>query len=281
MDESVKIPKANRTIIVAPGPTISSLNDVKEFDLAIFIGDSFKRTSLRSPKQNIYVRANTEYPNLLNEVHAKDLREFDGSIYIASSVMESQTPVFLLVKEFLEGKNVFLFDQRHFGGKDCAPKKDCCNSKMGITLQEILQTKAGLPHHYSPGMTVLAHAISIALIAGSKKITIIGADLPLNAKKYVYGGLNHAKFSAKKYYVKIWKLISGKYSMDALLENVRFKVAKVLLGDRAPSIFAQDYVELYTDFQYLADVAAILGTSISVVGEESTLRKIHGFISAH
>ena len=60
---------------------------------------------------------------------------------------------------------------------------------------------------------------------------------------------------------------------------IRFghRIALTLLGAKAPSVFAEDHIELLTDFQYLADAAAMKGIMLRANGEHSLFRRIPGF----
>jgi hypothetical protein len=270
--------RANSVILVAPGPTIEDLPDLRLYDLAFFMGDSFKRTSQRAAR-NVYIRANTEYPKLNEPDHVSDLLAFDGDLILASSVLESSSPVSELALTHIPKKNVYLFDQRHFSGKNCPQDKPCCDSKLTPTLQEILAKKAGVSHHYSEGATVLVHAIAIALLLDSKKIDIFGADLPLSRKNYTYGGKSSQSdpVSLMASLQKKTRIALGMTVVD-LVRLAAEKVGMALLGSKAPSVFAHDFLELFCDFQYLSDCAAMFGCELRAYGEHSNLHKGPGTI---
>lgn len=269
-----------KVILVAPGPTISSMPELTSYDLAIFMGDSFLRTAKRSIR-NIYVRANTEFPRLDNPAHVARLMEFEGEILLASSVMESDAPVLELARQALPGKNVYVFDQRHFSQQNCAPLSTCCEGKMPVTLQELLARKANFKHHYSQGATVLLHALAIGLLFGAKEIEVFGADLPLRRSQYVYGGTTaHPQPRGLKNSLLVLKRkfkTLRSVSLGFTFQYLRKLAALRLLGDNSPSVFADDAFSLASDFQYLSDCAAILGARISVFGPNSNLLKIAGF----
>jgi len=275
-EKFIKETRASSVILVAPGPTIENLPDLRLYDLAVFMGDSFKRTSRRAAR-NVYIRANTEYPKLSEPEDISDLLAFDGDLLLASSVLESARPVSELAIANIPAKNVYLFDQRHFAGQDCLQNGPCCDSKLTITLQEMLAQKVGMKHHYSEGATVLLHALALALLVEAKQIDIFGADLPLVRNRYTYGGKapqgepgsflatlrNRCRIALSMTPLDLFRLAS---------ENAGF----ALLGAKAPSVFAEDFVGLFCDLQHLSDCSAILGCKIQAFGQESNLSKILG-----
>tara|TARA_B110000503_G_C7170569_1_gene424030 strand:- start:7040 stop:7870 length:831 start_codon:yes stop_codon:yes gene_type:complete len=275
--------------LVAPGPTLSQIDTVADYDLAIFVGDSFKRTKFRA-KSNAYMRANTEYPRLDVDAHIDDLGDFVGDLIFASSVMESNESVSTLGERALGGRDFFVFDQRHFGGSNCSRPGSCCKHALEITIQEQLAESIGIGHHYSEGTTVLAHALALAILLGPLTIDIVGADLPLKRGLYVYSKSGSGFTAAEE---KSW--ISKEMAMHKMVRRLKIatslgpkrlfgvlkhKLALALLGNQAPSVFAEDFIELLTDFQYLADAAAHKKIDLRVHGKDSLLNRVAGFSSA-
>lgn len=268
-----------RTIIVAPGPTVSLSEGPSwpEYDVAIFVGDSYDRTSYRAT-YNYYVRQNTESPRLDDEDDLAALSQF-SAIYLASSLKESNVPVEQLADSNLPDKNVFLFDQRHFGGRPCSPFSDCCGDRLGETIQEIFAEWSFTNILYSPGSTTLSHALAIALMHSPAVVDIVGADLPLRVGDYVYRGDKespHMRFqpvstNRLKKFLKLDKSARNQY--------LRMRAMVAILRYQAPSAFAESFVELVSDFQFFAVVARYKSIDLGVYGKHSLLAKLGGIAS--
>jgi hypothetical protein len=272
-------------ILIAPGPTLSQIDANAAYDLAIFVGDSFKRTGYRA-KSNAYMRANTEYPRLDVDAHVEDLGDFEGDLIFASSVMESTESVSSLGEKALGHRDFFIFDQRHFGGSSCSHPGPCCEHALEVTIQEQLAESIGIEHHYSEGATVLAHALALAILLSPTQIDIIGADIPLKKISHIYADLelemvprelNRGRIAAA-YNTLVARLrIAINLSPKNTLRVVRRHIALLLLGSQSPSVMAEDFIELLTDFQYLSDAAAFRGIRLRANGQHSLFRRIPGY----
>lgn len=258
--------------IIAPGPSLKNLDSLESFSAAFFVGDSYLRTNLRA-RANYYVRANSESPRLDNATDMRPLLEGGFELFIASSVMESETPVRELASE-LEAK-ITLFDQRHFGGEDCAKPSSCCVDKIQPTIQEYLARTVGWDHIYSQGPTVLLHALALGLISSPRNISIFGAGVPLKQADYTYFRDVMAKQSSAR---SIFQKMSFRKLRNLILSPrvLRFRIARLILGMDAPSILAEDIVELIADLQYVSDASMQLGVSLTNATPGSTLSRIHG-----
>lgn len=272
-DLLTKFQNLGRVALVGPGPSMSSLDDKADYDLTIFIGDSFLRKKWNFGKQ-IFVRANTEFPSLENPRHVEALKRFNGDIAIASSVMESRISLQKLVQVHLPEKNVYLFDQRHFSNLNCTPKNFCCQHKQEPTIQEEVSRRFGLRHHYSEGSTVFLHALSIAIMMESKSIDIFGVDLPLKVKKYEYAPA--AKLPSRGQSQKLGRLGNISPKPAFLIKSLARRLFFILMPNHAPSVFAEDYLHLFQDLQILSDVASFAGVKLSASGNRSLLLKFPG-----
>jgi hypothetical protein len=269
--------RGKKLAIVAPGPSLSEMKSLDPFEAAIFVGDSHLRTKMRS-RENFYVRANTEYPRLdLPEQFAPLILE-KFHLILASSVMESQVSVEELSRKFQSKVEITLFDQKHFLGAECMPQKACCKSIIKPTIQEFLAERIGWHHHYSPGSTVLLHAIAIAILTNPKEITIFGAALPLRQHEYTYLVNETQKLGAGQMRQSVFR-IRPRHIINLIKDprSIKFRVAALILGHDQPSIFAQDFVQIISDLQYLADAASSKGIAIFNASKKSTLHSIAGF----
>lgn len=261
-----------KVAIVAPGPSLKRLDSLDTFTAAFFVGDSHLRTSLRA-RTNYYVRANSESPRLDSMTDMMPLLDGGFELFIASSVMESKTPVRQLAGGV--ATSITLFDQRHFGGEDCRAPSSCCKDKIQPTLQEYLAQIVGWDHHYSQGPTVLLHALAIALVSNPEEVSIFGAGIPLKQSEYTYLDEASEKRGFRKSITKRLR-IRTLYNLIRNPRGFRFQLARLILGNDAPSILAEDIVELIADLQYISDAAEQLGISLKNATPGSTLTRIHG-----
>lgn len=268
--------REEQVAIVAPGPSLKNLDSLEAFTAAFFVGDSHLRTRHRA-RTNYYVRANSESPRLDSFSDMKPLLDGGFELFIASSVMESETSV----RELAGGlaTNITLFDQRHFGGKNCPKPGTCCADKIQPTIQEYLAQTVGWDHHYSQGPSVLLHSIAIALISNPKSISIFGAGIPLKQADYTY--LDEVRVEESSFRSIVQKISIR--TLRNLIRNprvLRFRLAGLVLGVDAPSILAEDIVELIADLQYISDAAAQLGVSLINTTPSSNLARIHGIATS-
>lgn len=266
-----------RLAIVAPGPSLREMKSLDGFEAAIFVGDAHLRTKIRSP-EIFYVRANTEYPRLDFQEHMEPLISERFHLILASSVMESEIAVEELSERYQKDVEITLFDQKHFQGAACKPLRPCCKTIIEPTIQEFLAEKAGWSHHYSPGSTVLLHALAIGIIMNPSEITIFGAGLPLKQQHYTYlSADNKALMTPSK--LRTFLRIRPQHILNLLKDprSLRFRVAGLILGKDQPSILAQDFIQIISDLQYLADVARSNGIRLFNASKESTLNAISGF----
>lgn len=267
--------QGDRIAIVAPGPELNQLHSLDDFGAAVFVGDAHRRTGLRADK-NYYVRANTEFPRMDRASDYEDLLLEDFQLLVASSIMESEVPVHELIERLPSESTALVFDQRHFAGISCSPLAKCCESKVSPTIQEKLRDHVGWTHHYSGGASVFVHALAITLLFGPKEIVIYGVGLPLKKSQYTY----HSSSNVSS---QLPQPIGGKLLLSkvtAALRSprwLRFYLARIVLGEDSPSIFAEDFVSLISDLQYLADASAALGIRLVNASKTSTLNVLPGY----
>lgn len=260
-------------VILGPGPSLRNLGNETNYDLAIFIGDSFLRSKSKFANQ-VLVRANTEFPSLVNQKHVEMLKNFKGDVAIASSVMESTTPVRELANIHLPEKDIYLFDQRHFNGLNCNPKSICCDHKQEKTIQEVISQKFGLAHHYSPGSTVFLHALAFAIMMKPSDIDVFGVDLPLKVKKYDY--VPSAKLQSWGQPQNKLQLKNVSLKPASVLKSLERRLFFALLPNHAPSVFAESFMRLFQDVQMLSDMASLAGIRLRASGGRSLLHRFPG-----
>lgn len=273
--------KGKRLAIVAPGPSLREMKSLDGFEAAIFVGDAHLRTKMRS-REIFYVRANTEYPRLDVQDHMEPLISEKFHLILASSVMESEIAVEELSKRYQKDVEITLFDQKHFHGAACKPRRPCCKTIIEPTIQEFLAEKTGWSHHYSPGSTVLLHALAIGIIMNPAEITIFGAGLPLKQQDYTYLSTDNQVLETPSKLTTFLR-IRPEHIFNLIKDprSLRFRIAGMILGNDRPSILAQDIVEIISDLQYLADIASVMSLKIFNASNKSTLTKINGILGSN
>lgn len=279
--------EGHSVIILGSAPTLSFAAS-HSTPLGIFVGDAMLRTKLRPPER-YFVRANSEYPNLTRSTHLSDLVQLDASWIIAETVMESSTPVRELLKAVIpQGKEGFVFDQRHFGGSPCSVPGECClilhlQGRDRLTLQELLASYSETDATYSSGSTVSLHALALAVIMGCKEIHVAGVEIPKHAMGYTYAPVEET-FSASLRR----KIDEGIYKVKRLLtqkklRQIFFTGFKVLTSSierhsrmNYPSIFSPDFDQIIDDFCTVVKSANKVGARVFVCSHTSALLEIDG-----
>lgn len=283
----VELNQSDSCVVIGAAPSLGTVSNHQN-STGFWLGDAHRRTSVRTKKQ-IYVRANSEYPCLDNELHIQELQSRDFTFVIAETVMESDVPVYDLL-EISDLKPAYVFDQRHFGGKPCQPEQNCCKvlkrkqaefSPKNTTIQEHLATVLGVSHHYSTGDTVALHAFALGLLIGAREIFLTGIDIPFFQKDYIYP--SESKEFQRNFTQKIQEIISNikKYrpNVAAIFKRIGFIAKrKFNLNNKEISIFAEDFPSLFSDFQYLVDLGLRKGVKIYYCSVQSNLRKINGIL---
>lgn len=272
----------SNAVIIGSGPSLNLLLN-HNLEVGFWLGDAHTRTEIQT-KKSYYVRANSEYPDLRNQSHVETLKQRNFEFIFAQTVMESSESVAELLDKHFE-KQSYVFDQRHFGRIPCQPRSSCCLVLDGNadkqTIQEYLADIYALPHHYSAADTVALHAFACALIAGCKKISLLGIEMPFWQNQYVY--LKKSSRNAMKDR-SLSNSNSLKAKINILLENplaiptyLRAFAMKVLKSKSSTvSTFAPDFPRIFSDFQYLIDLAIANDVEVFYCSSSSNLRHLNG-----
>lgn len=203
-------------LIIGPGPTMSEF-PYKEFNGSIIsIGDSAIRgKDLFTP--DFWICSNSHFPVPEIDYHLKIINNFKDTTFLFA-----ETELYGLLwnksQEFLN-KNLkvdwILFDERHFQGKNCYPKKKCCDliaSKNGVyTIQELVSKLYSNNKIAKRGGSVFEYALCLSLILGCNPIYIQGVDLPVSGSLgkpnfFEKGDLGQEYFVEKKNKVELESL---------------------------------------------------------------------------
>ncbi len=276
--------------ILGSAPSLTFANHHTS-DHGFFMGDSFLRIGLDRYKTRYYVRANSEYPSLEKPSDVGALAGLEATTFLASTVMETTTAVRVLVeREKLAG--TFLFDQRHFEWTRCEYPSCCCmvlDEKGSIpTLQELVASYFGLRHHYSTADTVAIHALALSLLLGFETIHLIGVEMPFFKSSYVYASTRPANEVKWRNVTRAWNSIR---TLSTLLRGRGIRGAAMVIRpiilkllERASSrgkevsLFAEDFPRIFSDFQYLVDLALQQGRTIYYCSTTSNLRHLNGIL---
>ena len=282
--------RGDSAIILGSAPTLK-LATSHSASLGIFVGDSMLRTKLRPPVR-YFVRANSEYPNLTRATHISDLMNLDATWIIAETVMESRVPVRDLIQQVIpEGKEGFVFDQRHFGGSACSVPGDCCrilesSGKKELTLQELLASYSESENCYSSGSTVSLHALALAVIMGCAEIHVAGVEIPRNSRGYTYAPLEESYGASLRrkiddHMFSLKKLFSENQLRDVssiVFERFTSRI-KACFDKDSPSIFSPDFDQIIRDFSSIVTIANKVGAKVFVCSHTSALLEIDGVIN--
>lgn len=172
-------------LIVGPGPTMSNF-PYKEFKGSIIsIGDSAIRgKDLFIP--DFWVCSNSHFPVPEIDYHLKVINNFINTTFLFAET-ELYGSLWSKSQKFLNKNlkvNWAVYDERHFQGKDCNPRKKCCDlieCKNGVyTIQELVSKIYKNNEIAKQGGTVFEYALCLSLILGCNPIYIQGVDLPIS-----------------------------------------------------------------------------------------------------
>lgn len=115
-------------LIVGPGPTMNDFPYNKFNGTIISIGDSALRgKSFFSP--NYWISSNAQFIIPEIDLHLKIINSFKNTTFLFAET-EMYNSLWKKSQKYLE-KNLrvkwLMFDERHFKGQVCKPKKNCCD----------------------------------------------------------------------------------------------------------------------------------------------------------
>ena len=249
-------------------------------------------------KANYWVAANNEYPIPQIKLHSEILnKNFHTKFFF------SHTAAFDNFWEYnpsninkLIQNDWMIFDDRHFYGESCIPKKKCCkyisNKKYEKTIHEIFMDFFDEQFDPKRGATVAEIALMISLIMGFNPIFIQGVELPKYTKDYTHYECTYSdeihvktkKLMAKKYFYKYLanltifkKFINNLFSKKIHSNNKTYydsKLGKKLIELDEKSIFFKDLDNSLRNFEIYSSVGIKNNFLIYNLSENSNLNKI-------
>ena len=176
----------NSCLIIGPGPTMNDFPFKNFKGVIISIGDSAIRgKNFFTP--NYWVCSNSHFPVPEIAYHLDIINSFEKTTFLFAET-ELYGLLWSKSQHYLNTHlkiNWCVYDERHFLGKNCQPKKNCCNlirSRDGVfTIQELVSKIYNFPKIAKQGGSVFEYALCLSLILGCSPIYIQGVDLPTNS----------------------------------------------------------------------------------------------------
>jgi hypothetical protein len=199
-----------------------------------------------------WINATTIFP--IPEKHLDIINSFSQTVFIfADSVTYSvRQPIDL---DFLRDNltiDWFAYDQRHFEHKPCKTNLLCCRLldlyPGRDTLQEVIQKRYHVDHHYSSASTVAIHILAFAMLLGCNPIYLQGIEIPIYEHEYIHYGKG-IDFIARN---------------DEKRKNTK--------GQK--TVFFKDVAQILEDFKYLITVACENGIEVYNLSKTSTLNQV-------
>lgn len=261
-----KLNYASSVFILGSAPTLRFFKHHRNFDgLRIAVGD----VPWRAPKFgpfDYWVTSNAFYPLPWNRKHHKHLLKSKSQLLLSSASVNLEKDLESAMVELENVKDDFpitFYDQRHFKYAPCSPEDSCCYfSKLLVTdpsIQEMLSDVIGEPGPaYSEGDSVTLHALALAIILQAKEIFIVGVEMPLVYKDYVY---------YKDYKIPFENPINFfKRKIKKFHPNYRYKTPA----------HSHDPIQFFKDFQKIVDIANRLDIKVYSISPTSPINYMVG-----
>ena len=286
--------KDDSCVIVGAGHSMADF-DYKNFNGKIIISGSTILRFDKTIEPDYLVTCNNHFPILEISSHLNFLNKFKKMIWLMSDtgcyndIWEYNPDTFQKVK-----LDYITYDDRHFGFKNCKPKKNCCKFlkiyKNRKTLFEIIEDKFNTKFTYQDktGVSVAEHALMFAVLMGFKNIFIQGIDLPtqfyrgfnFNTNKY-YG---HQSDYATKFMKEALTILRKKYFFY-YLKNLNFKpyvksiIQRIKFFDKKKSFFSENIENSLNIINWLSNIAIQNNTKIYNLSSNSSLKNCKKIIN--
>ncbi len=278
-------------LILGSGPTLNDF-DFRNFKGKILLAGS---TILRIDKKKInpdyLITSNNHFPVVNIESHRNFINNFKKLTWILSD-----TGCHNDIWEFDEklynnlNLNYIFFDDRHFGGIECNPRKECCNFLKKYPSRQTLLEKVENKFNYNfnfdkkNGCSIADSTFMVATLMGFEHIFIQGVDLPIKfyrvkktgTKYYGYQSLNADKIDQealkiikKKYFFYYLK----KMDLKPYLQSFYKKIYNYFF-DQDYSIMKENFNTSINIFQWLTEINNNLNRKVFYLSKESNLKKV-------
>jgi len=248
-------------LILGSSPSIKSVRDLNFPMVKLAVGDLPARDQKLGP-YDFWVSSNGYYPLPQNSRHLRDISKSCKNFLLSPACVQLNASnmhgVLDELQKIVSDTNIILYDQRHFGNKECVPRNTCCDFydhfELGNCIQDLLQLEMSSAKSYSVSHTVTTHAFAIAVLLKLNPIFIAGVNLPATWKKY------------KSY--RPFKFPMG-------IETLKFNFYKLRNPQGQTPFAGSALVETLEDFQYIASVADKLGISVYSLNDDSPINRVN------
>jgi hypothetical protein len=179
-------------------------------------------------KPDYWVTTTAIFP--IPEKHLDIINSFSQTVYVFADSVTYSLPHLAIDLDFLKNNltvDWFAYDQRHFGHQPCKPKANCCKLidlyPERETVQEVVQKRYHVDHHYSSGATVAIQILAFAMLLGCNPIYLQGIEIPTYKHEYIHYGdepNNSAKDEKSVFFKNIPQILEDfRYLVTVACEN--------------------------------------------------------------
>ena len=282
----------NPLILIGAGQTMHEFKYNQFRGAKMGVGTSILRLEDKF-EFDYFVSANNEFPVPEIPLHLNFMNKFHNMTWFMSDTA-CYDGVWNKSDEFLS-KNLNLpycfFDERHFNGKSCEPRKKCCELiKKGNetnNIYDLLRNKIEMNIKFEKvNCTVAEHGLALAIFTGANPIFIQGIDLPLKQYQAHKEGTTYLGYNSIKanQILNLTNKILRKKLFFFYLKNLNFKpyvkelFYKIKVLFKSTSRFGyEDFDKSLKIFENLSLLAQKNNQKIYVLSKNSNLLKLKYF----
>ena len=278
-------------LILGSGPTLNDF-DFRNFKGKILLaGSTILRIDKEKIKPDYLITSNNHFPVVNIQSHINFINTFEKLTWILSDtgchndIWEFDEKLYNKLKP-----NYIFFDDRHFGGVECNPRKDCCDFLKKYpnryTLLELVEKKFNSNFNFDKknGCSIADATFMVATLMGFEHIFIQGVDLPLKfyrgkQKNKSYFGYQNP--NADKIEDEANKIIKKKYFFYYLKKmdlkpyfQSFYKKIYLYFFDQDYSLFEENFNTSINIFQWLTEINIKLNRKVFYLSKDSNLKKI-------
>jgi hypothetical protein len=292
LDEILNKHKEEPCLILGSGKSLHEINYEKFKGKIIAVGTTILRIKERK-NISYFVSANNHFPIPEIKDHLDFLNNLKNTTWLMSDTA-AYNDIWVKNHSFLKNNlkiNWLSFDDRHFNGKQCNPRKECCkiieNKNSHKTLQEFFFEKKAKKNAFFKAISVAEFGIIFAILFGCNPIYLAGIDIP--KKNYWAHSPNRDYYGFKSEYAdnflnKTNKIIKKKY-FNYYVKNINFfpyiKSAYLQLMNKVfkKSFFSFDLDKFEKNFKEITKIAKENNQQIINLGNSDIIKQTDGIKS--
>mgnify|MGYP001247784783 FL=1 len=278
-------------LILGSGPTLDDFDFGNFKGKILLAGNTILRIDKEKIKPDYLITSNNHFPVVNIQSHLNFINSFEKLTWILSDT-GCHNDIWKFDEKLYNNlkPNHIFFDDRHFGGIECNPRKECCNFLKKYpnryTLLEVVEKKFNSNFNFKKknGCSIADATFMVATLMGFEHIFIQGVDLPLmfykgkqkNIKYYGYQNLNADKFEdetnkiiKKKYFFYYLKKMDFKPYLQSF-----FKQIYNYFFNKDYSLFQENFDTSINIFQWLTEINIKLNRKVFYLSKESNLKKV-------